>query len=171
MVRRAVAVSVTKHRVTLVEWLVAALIFVVMAPHVGTWIHHQIEGAPSRTIYQHPYFLSRSVASREDAARYEVYAIAPGAVYWRWLEYCLDRPMAGEVTERWVGEHYAHHGRTRPNINQTGCHKVAIPVDIPARKYLPPPGTKVQYLVEVSYPQPDREPLINANPPITAIIE
>lgn len=101
--------------------------------------------APSRIVYQHPYFLSEPVDSRDEAVWHEVFAARPGDVIYRWVEYCLNEPIHGEVHQSWVGE-IVYPMPVRSTVGQIGCHKRTFKMVVPSL----PPG-KYAYHLSAKY--------------------
>lgn len=84
---------------------------------------------PSRLIYQHSKFTSVPVTSRAQAAQFEITEAAAGATVWRYLEWCLDEVVHGDVEGAWVdGLVYREH---KPTIGRLGCFAKSVPHTVP----------------------------------------
>lgn len=147
------------------SWLTAGIVAALAVGALSIWYLGSVTQSPSRTIYQHPRFVDRYVESREAAQVHELVTVEPGQHVWRWVEYCLDEPMAGIVTTRWVGEHYRRFGRQVPNWGEVGCYSISTPTQVPEDV---PRGREISLLVTVEFPREVVGSLFNRNPPITA---
>lgn len=110
-----------------------------------SWLAFWPHPSPSRLIYQHPYFVSEPASSRDEVVWNEVFAARPGDVIYRWVEYCLDEKIHGEVHQSWVGD-VIYPVPVRSTIGETGCHGRAIKMTVPHV----PPG-KYAYRLTVKY--------------------
>jgi hypothetical protein len=85
---------------------------------------------PVRSVYQHDKFVSRPVQSKEEAKQWEITEAKAGSVVYRYTEYCLLRPVTGEIKRYWENG-LVYLAPTTFNIGRVGCYKRSFSLTVP----------------------------------------
>lgn len=124
---------------------------------------------PVQLHYQHPYFISAVVQSRQDAESHEVVHVRHGETVHRYIEYTLHSNRSGTVSDRWTCENgFQMHGDDRQNFRLIGTRKASIPTHIPHEV---PLGVKCEYWVSIEYPREVFGSQYYSAPPVTFVVQ
>lgn len=94
------------------------------------WIYFDT-APPGRLIHQAERFTMVPVANRADAEALAITEAVPGQTVYRWVEWCLDRPVRGVIERHWTnGE--LHQMPPTMAVGDVGCHAKSVAHKVPS---------------------------------------
>ena len=118
-----------ERRISVLLYLPWAVLFAAL-PALLFW---SFEETPVELIYTAPHFASKDVSSRAEAADYAVTQIAGGSIVYRYVEYCVRKPVNGTIQRAWVGSAIVW---PAPDVStavagEIGCHQRSFAIEVP----------------------------------------
>ena len=104
------------------------------------------ENMPVRIDYEAPYFSSRPVSNREDALRYQISKAQAQAPLYRYVEWCVLRPIQGTLQKSWR-DGLLYNEPPVKTAAQVGCYAQSIREMAPDVK-----GHTVHFDFKTEYP-------------------
>ena len=93
-----------------------------------------LEPVPVRVVYAAPRFTSVPTISREEAERHAITEATAGAIIYRYVEWCNDRPYLATMRRAWIGTAIVMHAPDYPSAlaDRVGCMSRPMPIEVPS---------------------------------------
>lgn len=109
---------------------------------VGCYWYFLDNDPPMVINYQHPYFVSEPVTTREAAERAQITEVTGGSTVWIYREFCVFRSIHGVFRSRWQSDAFVWPVDDRAFVaSPRGCHALSFAVQVPTSN----PSRNVRY--------------------------